>query len=141
VFHVESLRRIRKNLLIIRVQHNRPAKPAGSDRTIVRVLRDRRVRGRGYRQVAGGFLQIAIQGGSIKWNDNHLAAMRHVSAILLFWNINDCQSDSHDMAVFNIHAGAFYFVPMVDGSIMVARKIGRRIVGQSPQRPVVDAIG
>ena len=67
--------------------------------------------------------------------------MREVAAILLLGNINDRESKRGHMAVFEEDAGPFHFVPMVDGSIRIAHTISRRIIGQSPQGPVPNAIG
>ena len=60
---------------------------------------------------------------------------------LLILGIKHREGKMSHMPVLADDAGPFHFIPVVDGPIRIAHKVLRRVVGQSPERPVGDAIG
>jgi hypothetical protein len=65
----------------------------------------------------GCLLQIAIQRLAVKGNDDYFAAMAVVAVFLFLGHINHGKSNRGNMAVLNVNAGKFQFVPVIDGAV------------------------
>lgn len=86
-------------------------------------------------------LEIVVEGRAIEWNDDDLVVVRFVASIFLFRNVNDGEGESCQVTVLKVNARALHLVPVIDGPIGVTHEIGRGIVSQSSQFPIVDAVG
>ena len=78
--------------------------------------------------VFGRVLHIAVEGNTVEWNNDDLAAMVIVSPLLILGNIKGREGETSNMAIFNKDARTLEFMPVVHGPIGVTHEIGGRVI-------------
>ncbi len=66
--------------------------------------------------------------------------MAVVGAIRVFGHINDGKREGFDVAVLNINSGPFHIIPMVHSSVGIAHEVPGRVISESFELPVGDAV-